>query len=127
MYGLKGTDTIQFVHQHEVPKDKKVTYASYVCDYRPLKEEPFRVRIIVGGDRLDYQNDAGAPAANLLEIKILLNSTISGAAKGARFICADIKDYFLATPMENPEYMKVRYKYIPEDIRRKYSLDLKVT
>ena len=125
--GVKGTDTISFIHRSEVPTNKQVTYASYVCDYRPLKDEPYRVRITVGGDRLDYHDDAGSPAANLLETKILINSVISDADKGARFMCADIKDHFLATPMDQPEYMRVHYKYIPEDIRSKYHLDSKVT
>ena len=94
---------------------------------RPLKEEIYRVRITVGGDRLTYNDDAGSPAANLLETKLLINSTISDAAKGARFMTADIKDHFLATPMEKPEYMKVPYKYFPEDIRQHYNLSSKVT
>ena len=88
-----------------IPIHKKVTYASMVCNYRPLKEEKYRVRITVGGDRLPYHDDAGSPAADLLETKILINSTISDAKKGARFMCLDIKDHFLATPMDQPEYM----------------------
>ena len=125
-FGTKGTDTIDFIHHSEVPEGKSVTYATFVCNYRPLKQESHRIRITVGGDRLPYDDDAGSPAANLLETKILLNSTISDADKGARFMSADIKDHFLATPMENPEYMRVKYKYIPIDIRRRYNLDAKV-
>ena len=93
-YGVKGTDTIDFIYQHEVPSNKKVTYATYVLDYRPLKAEPNRVRITVGGDKLEYLFDAGSPAANMMETKVLINSTISDAAKGARFITSDIKDFF---------------------------------
>ena len=126
-YGVKGTETIQFIHQHEVPTDRDVTYATFVCDLRPLKEEVYRVRITVGGDRLSYNDDAGSPAANLLETKLIINSTISDASKGARFMTADIKDHFLATPMKKAEYMKVQYKYFPEDIRQRYNLDSKVT
>ena len=40
---------------------------------------------------------------------------------------ADIKDCFLATPMHKPEYMKVHYKNIPDDIKFKYNLHEKVT
>ena len=40
---------------------------------------------------------------------------------------ADIKDYFLATPMEQPEFMKVQFRHIPEDIREQYNLKDKVT
>ena len=126
-HGILGTDTIEFIFQHNVPKDKKVTYATYVVDYRPLKEEKYRVRITVGGDKLVYLEDSGSPAANLLETKILVNSTISHANDGARFMSADIKDYFLATPMEQPEYMKVQARHIPADILLQYNLQDKVT
>ena len=35
--GVKGTDTIDFTHQHEVLHDKDVTHAIFVCNYRLLK------------------------------------------------------------------------------------------
>ena len=110
---MKGTDTIDFIYQNQVPTDKDVTYATFVCNYRPLKQEAYRIRITVGGDKLLYDKDAGSPAANLLETKVLLNSTISDANKGARFMSLDIKDHFLATPMRDPEYMRVSFKYFP--------------
>ena len=52
-----------------------------VCDYCPLKAEPMQVCLTVGGDHLPYAHDA--PAATLLEAKLMLNSTISDADKGA--------------------------------------------
>ena len=85
------------------------------------------MRITVGGNRLSYNEDSGSPAANLLETKVLLNSTISDAIKGAHFMTADIKYYFLATPMAKVEYMKVQYKHLPEDIKLRYNLQDKVT
>ena len=45
----------------------------------------------VGGDKLDYNDDAASPAATLLETKLLLNSVISDAHNGARFMTIDIK------------------------------------
>ena len=122
-----ATDTIDFITQQEVPRGRDVTYATFVLDYRPLKTEPHQVRITVGGDRLTYAADAGSPAANMLETKILINNVISDASKGARFMSADLKDHFLATPMEGVEYMKVQYKHFLDDIRRRYKLDEKVT
>ena len=96
-------------------------------DFRPLKTDPFRVRITVGGDKLPFHGDAGSPATELTKTKILLNSVISDADKGARFLSADLKDFFLATPMESPEYMKVHYKHFPQDIRDQYNLKDKVS
>ena len=117
-YGVNGTQTIEFIHHSEVPPDRDVTYATFVCDFRPLKSEPYQIRITVGGDRLTYNDDAGSPAANLLETKILINSIISDAAKGARFMTADVKDFFLNSPMKRAEYMKTSYKHFPRDIRK---------
>ena len=102
VYGVQPSDTITFVNHHEVPKSNAVTYTSFVCDHKPLKSEPWRVRLVVGGDKLDYNPDIGSPASDLTETKILLNSVISDAHKGAKFLSCDIKDFFLATPMETP-------------------------
>ena len=74
-----------------------------MLDYRPLKTQTHRVRITVGGDRLSYPDDAGSPAANMLETKILINSVISDARKGARFMSADVKYFFLNSPMQRPD------------------------
>jgi len=82
-YSVLPTDTIEFIAQSLVPKDRDVTYAQFVCDYRPLKSKPWRVRIVGGGDRLTYPGDPVLPACGLLETKVLLNSVISDAKKGA--------------------------------------------
>ena len=92
-------DTIEFVFKNKIPPGRDITYASFVCDKRPLKPEPYRVRIVVGGDCLSYGEDAASPATDLLETQILINSTISDSDKGARFLSADLKDYFLGSPI----------------------------
>ena len=79
-----------------------------VCDYRPLKDEPYRVRLTIGGDRLDYEKEIASPA-NLLETKLLLNSVTSDAHKGAKFLGIDIKDFFLLTYLPGGE-RKITWK-----------------
>ena len=59
----------------------------------------------------------------MLKTKLQFNSVISDAHKGARFMSINLRDMFLMTLMKEPEYMKVNYKYFPQDIREKYSLD----
>ena len=100
---VAGTDTINFISPSKLPAGRKVTYASFVCDFRPLKSEQYRVRLVVGGAKLMYDDDPGSTATSLLKTKLLLNSVISEAKKGARFLTCDIKDFFLATPMAQPE------------------------
>ena len=79
------------------------------------------------GDKLYYQRDPSAPEVGLLDTKIHINSVISDAKNGAKSLSCDLKDFFLATPMIKPEYMRILYKYIPQDIKDMYNLDEKVT
>ena len=90
-----------------------------VCDICPLKTEKYRVWVTVGGDRLQYPDNTVSPAASLLEAKLLINSTISQSAQGARFMTIDIKDFFLQTTMPDAEYMKIHQKYFLDGIHKK--------
>ena len=96
--GVLATNTINFITQQEVPRGRSVRYTTFVIDYRPLKSKPHMVRITVGDDRLSYLDNAGSPAANMLETKVLVNSTISDAKRGSRFMSADLKDFFWLLP-----------------------------
>ena len=98
---VKATNTIEFIRKEEVPKGR----TKFLCDYHPLKLEPYRFRLKMGGDRLECPVDASSPAAPLLESKLLFNSTISDARQGTRFMSCDLKDSFLETPMSRAEYI----------------------
>ena len=64
---VRATNTIGFIRKLEAQRGRTVTYTYFVCDYRPLKSEPFRIRLTVGCDRLEYLDDLSSPAASLLE------------------------------------------------------------
>ncbi len=76
---IKGTDTIFFIHKHQVPQDrfKDVTYAKFVWELKPNKTETHQTRLMVGGDKVHYPGDVGTPTANLTLVKIHVNSVIS--------------------------------------------------
>ena len=92
---IKGTNTIEFIHKHEVPQDrlKDVTYITFFSNVQTEKEEQNRVRATMGGNLIHYPDDVGTPTADLLLIKIFLNSVISTPA--ARFANADISNFYL--------------------------------
>jgi hypothetical protein len=95
----KGTDTIFFIPRHKVPKErtKDITYGLITCSIRPEKvDEPNQTRLVVGGDRVHYPFDVGTPTANLLTVKLLINSVIS--TPGAIFFMMDIKISICAPP-----------------------------
>ena len=89
---------------------------------RPEKlDEPNRTRLVAGGDRVHYPGDAGTPTADLLTVKLLLNSIIS--TPNAKFMTMDIKDFYLNTPMAWYEYMRLRLADMPEDVIAHYKLN----
>ena len=93
IHGVKATDTIDFIFKYEVPPGQSTTYANFVCDHRPIKTEIYRIRLVAGEDKLEYDGDPGAPAASLVETKIMINSVISDAKHGAKILSCDLKDF----------------------------------
>jgi hypothetical protein len=80
---------------------------------------------VAGGDRVHCLGDAGTPTADLLTVKLLLNSIIS--TPNAKFMTMDIKDFYLNTPMAQYEYMRLRLADMPEDVIVHYRLNEIVT
>jgi hypothetical protein len=100
---IPGTDMCFFVELTNIPKDRKITYGKIVCDYKPHKKGKERVRLTVGGDRLDYSGDVATSTTGITTFKILINSTLS--TKDAAMMMMDIKHYYLGTPLPRYEYM----------------------
>jgi hypothetical protein len=96
-----GTDSI-FVLNHEqiqcIPKDRTITYTRIVVDYRPQKTDPNRVGLTAGGNLIEYPGELATRTADLTTTKMLWNSVIS--TDDARYLCLDIKNFYLGTPME---------------------------
>ncbi len=96
----KGMDMIFFIPPHMVPKERAgdVTYGLITCLIQPEKtDEPNRTRLVAEGDRVHNPYDAGTLTANLLTIKLLINSVI--LMPGTRFFMMDIKNFYFCMPM----------------------------
>ena len=102
---VDGTDTMDFIYKLEILADcfKNYTYATIVCNEKPEKEDPNRLRIVVGGDRVHYPGDCGTPTADILTVKLLLNSVIS--TPDAKFMTMTVSNFYLMTPLECKEYL----------------------
>jgi hypothetical protein len=111
--GIAGINTMSFIRKDEAPSGCMVTYARFCCDFRPQKSEP-------GGDRTDYVGEVSKKTADLTTIKCLLNSVVS-KQKG-RFMTADVKNVYLNTSMDRPEYMRISIKNIPQEIIDEYQV-----
>ena len=119
---IVGNDTMFFIKPADVPTGRKVTYATHVCTMRPGKSEKYRVRMAVGGDRLDAYQDVRSPAVGVTDTKLHINSVISDAARGARYCTGDIKDFFLGSAMAVYQYMKIHRRYLTPEIILEYGL-----
>ena len=117
---IKGTDTIKFIPMDKVPKEKKVTYGRFVCDVRPQKAEPNRTRLTVGGNLLDYPGAVSTKTADITTCKCLFNSVVS--TPGAKYMTVDIKNFYLNTPLDQYEYMRIPLDLIPEEVINEYNL-----
>jgi hypothetical protein len=118
---IPGTDTCVFIKLTNIPKDRNITYGKIVCDYKPHKKEKERVRLTVGGDRLDYSGDVATSTADITTFTILIKSTLS--TEDATMMMMDIKNYHLSTPLPRFEYMKMLLSRFPEEIVQKYILN----
>ena len=76
---VEGTDMMFSIKKEEVQHNrfKGVTYGKFVVDYWENKEEKEQVRLTVGGVRINYPDEVATPTADVLTIKLMLNSIIS--------------------------------------------------
>ena len=125
--GVKAQDAIEFIHRNKIPTDRKVIYTNFVCDYRLLRSAPCRVRMTVGGDKLDYPYATALPTDSIIKAKLTVNSVISDHKKYNLYFCViELKDFFLAMPMEGAEYIRIHKKYITKKFVQKYKLQDKI-
>ena len=84
------------------------------------REEQERTRFVVRGDRISYPGEVTTPTADILVAKLLFNSVVS--TPGAKFMKMDISNFYLMTPLKRPEYIRVSFKDIPDNIIKEYNL-----
>ena len=112
---IKGTDTMFFIKKEATPKGCIVTYGRIVVNHHHQKEDPYRTRLTVGGDRIEHPWEKSCPTAGLTTSKLLFNSVLS--TDDARFFCIDIWHFYLCTPLDRFEYMRLNMVIIPDRIK----------
>ncbi len=120
------TETIFFVKKDIIPDDRKgnETYARIVCVYCDGKKDKYRTRITIGRNLVNFPKDCGTPTANLLTVKLLLNSIIS--TPNTKFMTLNLRDFYLMTPKKRYEYFCMKIDLFPQDIINEYDLTSKV-
>jgi len=105
---VQGTQTMRIIEYSAIPPQRKsdITYANLVAAYKEHKQEKYRVRITVGGDKIHYNGLVYTPTADTTMIKILWHSVL--ATPNAKLGSIDIKNFYLGTHLPRPEYMTIR-------------------
>ena len=120
---LGQTKTMHAIHTQDIAPDRRkdITYYSKQIKEKINENEEYsaRVRGVAGGDRIIYPGDVSQTVAVMSTVKIFLNSVVS---EDADFMTIDIKDFYIGTPMERPEYIRIPAKCIPPSIMAKYNL-----
>jgi hypothetical protein len=103
---------------------RAITYGRIVCNYPPEKKDPCHMRIMMGGNLINYPNNCVTPTTDILTVKLLFSRVIS--MPNAKFMTINIKDFYLMMPMDCYGYFRMKLKLFPQDIIDKYALRDKV-
>ena len=116
----KGMDVLDWIRHSEIPIHKTVTYPRYTVDIRPEKAEPYRTRITVGGNLLEYLGNVTTHTAGMETIKCHWNIVLS--TKGAKYCTGDISNMYLCSWLKDYEYVRFNIDLIPPRIIAHYQL-----
>ena len=98
----------------------KYTYAHVCLDHRPQKEDPYRIWITAGGNLIKYEGKLLVRTADITTSKLQWNSVIS--TKEAKYMCIDLKNFYLTANLVYYEYMKMLLSIFPQWIIDQYDL-----
>ena len=116
------TNTCHFIRKEQITLNRfrDVAYNKFECTERSQKAEKHRTRLVVGGNWINFPGEVGTPTAEMLLVKIMLNSVIS--TPRANFMTIIIASFYVATPMERYEYLKLKLSACPSEIIMEYKL-----
>jgi hypothetical protein len=117
---LLSSGTGVFIRRADVLAGKIVAYYNPQLKYKMKNGQlVMRVRGTIGGDQLPYSGPTAAQTAALEVMRLLLNALVS---EGVNLMTLDIKDFYLGTPLDEPEFMRIPLKFIPLEMQLKYNL-----
>ncbi len=121
---VKGTNTLFPIPYDKIPSDRhrEITYSKVICKVRPEKgDNANRTRIPIGGNNIAYSGDVVTPTGSIELVKFLVNSVLS--QRNARLATIDLKNFYLNTLLNRPEYDRIKLADIPHKFIDKYNLN----
>ena len=107
-----------------IPKGEKMYVCTHCRGISPTEKDKNRMRITAGGNLINYSHELTTRTADITTSKCISNPTIS--TRGARYICSDTKNLYLATPVKYPEYMRITRNLVPQEFIEMYKLQDKI-
>lgn len=123
---IEDTQTMHPIFWTDKPTNKKATY--YHPQYTVKEkwneatqqyETKYRCRGTAGGNILQYDGKTKANVADIQTVKTLINSAISTA--NGDWFTADITDFYLGTPLDEPEYLIIQRSQLSQQYQDKYN------
>ena len=87
---------------------------------KPEKEEKERTGLTVVWNLLDFTENLSSPTASVTTAKCVFNSVVSTPGAGCQL--ADIKHFNSNKILQDPEFMRISLKIIPQKIIDTYNL-----
>ena len=118
------TETIRWDGYQTITKGFKPTYCSIKVKEKIGEDGTikYRVRLTVGGDKVNYTGDRSSTTASLETLKVLQNVRIS---RQMDWCTGDVKDFYLGSPMDEVVYMYINERDVPESIKLKYHIEFR--
>ncbi len=111
---FNGINTLFPIPYDKIPSNRcrEITYAKVVCKVQPEKgDDADRTRITICRNNIAYPGDVGTPTGSIELVKLLVNSVLS--QRNARLATMDLKNFHLNTPLDWPEYVRIKLADIP--------------
>jgi hypothetical protein len=121
---VKGTNTLFPIPYYKIPSNRyrEITYSKVICKVQPEKgDDANRTGITIGGNNIAYPGYVGTPMGSIELVKLLVNSVLSQC--NARLATIDLKNFYLNTPLDRPEYVRIKLADIPQEFINEYKLD----
>ena len=111
---IKGKGKFKVIRFNNIPieKQKEICHTRLVYEYHPDKDDPNMTHITIEGGHILVPFDVSTRTSSLELVKPMIKCVLS--RQNTRFAAFDIKNFYLDTPMENPECVRVKLEDIPQ-------------
>ena len=119
---VEGTNTFKLIKFSDISQDRRyeICPTMVVCEVKSHKEDPNRTRITVAGSQISYPGNVGTPTGSLDLVKLIINRVLSH--RNAHFVSFNLKNFYLQTPMDWSEYVRIKLSDIPQEFIEEYNL-----